>query len=435
MGDFINIQLPDGTTKGTYVFNYEFDYNGGYMGMLETPTITRTQETYPTTSVSDQIKTMGVNVDRANKEIDILVQDVDDVTAELSLKVDKDDNDQVVSMLNASANVITLNSNRLIINSSYFTLNAQGYMTATGGTIGGFTLGANTFSANLTCPYTYTQADATRVQDIVWGNITPTSEDFEKYDIDRNDVINLFDLREIVKYINGTLDFSGQFVLDTTNSLQAIQIQNENNEIVGNMGVFGSYFERLTGDYAYIREYLNLVSDDTGSYGITLGKQTYSDNGIEYNTNELRLVDTDGNGGQIVLSSHEPMISLIDSNALEKVYINGETGEIRLDLTINDVGIWKKVNMPGYTLYFINSSITSQSYNANATGAHFIGLPVTFDSTKMVFSGCGSGIDINIRVDCDISTENQNARINWHNASSSAVTTSIRYYLSLMVFP
>ena len=63
-----------------------------------------------------------------------------EVNASLSLKVGKNDNDQIVSMINASADTITLNSNRLVINSTNFKLNSSGNITATGGTIGGWTL-------------------------------------------------------------------------------------------------------------------------------------------------------------------------------------------------------------------------------------------------------------------------------------------------------
>lgn len=61
------------------------------------------------------------------------------VMAELDLKVGKDENDQIVSMLNASANVITINSNRLIINSDNFSLTADGTITAKKGVLGGGT--------------------------------------------------------------------------------------------------------------------------------------------------------------------------------------------------------------------------------------------------------------------------------------------------------
>ena len=42
--------------------------------------------------------------------------------------------------ISISAGALTFNSNTIIINSSYFTLDSSGYVTATGGTIGGWTL-------------------------------------------------------------------------------------------------------------------------------------------------------------------------------------------------------------------------------------------------------------------------------------------------------
>ena len=53
------------------------------------------------------------------------------ISSSLSLYVKKTDNSQIISMINASANVITLNSNRLIINSDKFTLTADGSVEAT----------------------------------------------------------------------------------------------------------------------------------------------------------------------------------------------------------------------------------------------------------------------------------------------------------------
>ena len=52
-----------------------------------------------------------------------------ELSASLSLKIGKDDNDQIVSMINASSDVITLNSNRLIIDSSNFKLSKNGRVT------------------------------------------------------------------------------------------------------------------------------------------------------------------------------------------------------------------------------------------------------------------------------------------------------------------
>lgn len=67
-----------------------------------------------------------------------------ELSAQVQLKVNRAD---LSSEISASAGTITLNSNRLVINSTYFELTADGHITSTGGTIGGFTIGS-TFLRN-----------------------------------------------------------------------------------------------------------------------------------------------------------------------------------------------------------------------------------------------------------------------------------------------
>lgn len=81
----------------------------------------------------NQLRGSTVKVKTDLEGLSVTVEDLaDDVSAELELKVSKDDNDQVVSMINASADVITLNSNRLVVNSDNFKLTKEGDVTATG---------------------------------------------------------------------------------------------------------------------------------------------------------------------------------------------------------------------------------------------------------------------------------------------------------------
>ncbi|MDD3186322.1 MAG: hypothetical protein PHT76_13585, partial [Anaerostipes sp.] len=69
-----------------------------------------------------------------------LGNEVENIEAMLELKINSAD---LVSELNASADVITFNSNRLVINSDNFKLTSSGDITATSGTIGGFTVTAD----------------------------------------------------------------------------------------------------------------------------------------------------------------------------------------------------------------------------------------------------------------------------------------------------
>lgn len=81
----------------------------------------------------NQLRGSTVKVKTDLEGLSVTVEDLaDDVSAELELKVSKDDNDQVVSMINASADVITLNSNRLVVNSDNFKLDDEGKVTVSG---------------------------------------------------------------------------------------------------------------------------------------------------------------------------------------------------------------------------------------------------------------------------------------------------------------
>ena len=77
------------------------------------------------------------NANSITAEVTNRTNAVNGVSAQVQLKVDKSDNNQVVSMINASANRITLNSNRLVVNSDNFKVSADGTMQATNGKFSG----------------------------------------------------------------------------------------------------------------------------------------------------------------------------------------------------------------------------------------------------------------------------------------------------------
>lgn len=92
-------------------------------------------------NINGDINTITARADSFSVDLSNLESNTN---ASLALKVSKTDNDQVVSMLNASADVITLNSNRLVVNSTNFTLDCSGNVSmsgkvkATSGNIGPF---------------------------------------------------------------------------------------------------------------------------------------------------------------------------------------------------------------------------------------------------------------------------------------------------------
>lgn len=77
-------------------------------------------------TINQTAQSITLDVDR---KIDLVDEDIDTINGKLELKIDKDDDGQIVSMLNASADRVYLNSNRLVVNSSQFQLDANGNAT------------------------------------------------------------------------------------------------------------------------------------------------------------------------------------------------------------------------------------------------------------------------------------------------------------------
>ena len=99
---------------------------------------------YPTTTQTEALISQSAESIELSVTQNVM-QDVEDTAqeaarAELTMYVQKDDNDQVVSMLNASADEITISGDRISIDSENFTLTTDGEIKAKAGTVGGFTI-------------------------------------------------------------------------------------------------------------------------------------------------------------------------------------------------------------------------------------------------------------------------------------------------------
>ena len=106
------------------------------------------------------------NADSISAEVTRATNKEGQLSASIDLKIDKSDNGQIISMINASADRISLTAGRLVITSGNFKLDASGNVTCTngkfsgtisgttitGGTISGTTITGTTISSsNLQC--------------------------------------------------------------------------------------------------------------------------------------------------------------------------------------------------------------------------------------------------------------------------------------------
>ena len=163
-------------------------------------------------------------------------------------------NMQYINVLNLLADTIsggTLNlSNGIDINSSKFTVNSNGEINSTGGTIGGYKIGQDQLYAETFSPYDFDNSDLTKVRNYINGSGTLTPEEIEKYDLNGDGVVNAQDLlimRWYIEYGITTTD-SAKIIMQTGNNLRdnAYLIQDGNLNNVLSLGFDGIKYNGMT---------------------------------------------------------------------------------------------------------------------------------------------------------------------------------------------
>lgn len=131
--------------------------------------------------VDGKLSEITVDLEGITSRVQSTENGLSTVSGQLSLKVGRSENNQIVSMLNASANEINISGNRFVLDSDNFKVAADGTITATNGTFnGGITggtiqigdnfkvaadgsatmTGANMTNAHLISRSTYSQLDS-----------------------------------------------------------------------------------------------------------------------------------------------------------------------------------------------------------------------------------------------------------------------------------
>ncbi len=128
---------------------------------------------------------------------------------------------------------INLTSDNITISSTNFSVNKNGNITAKGGTIGGFTLGATTFSTTINGIYSYNYYDAMNAMATDLGYIGKTSITSALYDVNGDGQVDVFDAQDMIEIANGTQSnnkkISGTFQINSSNPKNFIVIKNGNN--------------------------------------------------------------------------------------------------------------------------------------------------------------------------------------------------------------
>ena len=172
--------------------------------------------------------------------------------AEINLEVSKKvDENEVVSVINQSAEKIYIQSNRIEIQSDNFTLTDDGEITATAGDIAGFEIdGTDGFVYKIYAPYDYTNDDLLRIQRILMGEITPTEEDYTKYDLNNSGTIDSVDYIRVFYYFR-------EGITTTNYGKFEISLPKENKLMSARTGYIDAYDQLVSGF-----NYNNLISEN-----------------------------------------------------------------------------------------------------------------------------------------------------------------------------
>jgi hypothetical protein len=129
--------------------------------------------------------------------------------------------------------------------------NFSGTINASNGVIGGFTLGTNKFSANISTTYNFTLDDANKVMAYVKGEEALTDEELELYDVNGDGVVDRLDLLAITRmyyeYISNVV--TGTLEINSLEAQRTLVLRDENRKIKTSIGLNGTVTPNLSCEH------------------------------------------------------------------------------------------------------------------------------------------------------------------------------------------
>lgn len=215
------------------------------------------------------------------KEFMTLPQDILNKTSSmLETKVGKDENDTIISMINAAAEIIKLTSNRFSVKSDNLEITEEGKVKCKDLVITG---GKMDVSTDVTIyQEDYTEEDVETLRQILLGRIIPTDEQIDKYDLDGDGFLTLIDIAQMTGLIKGVgvtdgkKTYTNDLKIDPSSRSAIIQTKGVR---VGRKGLSA---KTIGTNDLYINNGIHVKSDANdsesadGGYLETLGDGTYT---------------------------------------------------------------------------------------------------------------------------------------------------------------
>ncbi len=259
----INLSAGD---YNVYLLGYDEAYlfvklmaSNAYTNNFATKVELRSSITLTNESIKSEVSRIEKNFNNEVSNLNsTITQTAESINSEVLKKVG---NNEIISKINQSAEKILINADKIslegkeinltsdntTIESDNFKVTKDGLITALGGTIGGWHITDHSLWCEIVPPNDYTQSDLERIQQICENKITPTSNDYEKYDFNKDGKIGIDDMlvcRKLI-YYNLKKSSPGKLILDTSNCFMPIRIVNSDNNLLSAFGVNGIYTKEL----------------------------------------------------------------------------------------------------------------------------------------------------------------------------------------------
>ena len=190
-----------------------------------------------------------------------------ELRAGLELKVDTE---KLISEINASADIIRLIGQRLIIEMDNFKLDEKGVMEAIAGIIAGFNINENGFYKEYDGKYSFSLDDINLLLLVLNTNILISSGLTNLYNINQQGTssqsLNILDVVLMMNIINGesenNTNIKSRIVIDCNEPNKFISITNNYNIEESKLGIFSMFYYYIRSNIILCGEYTNPEQDN-----------------------------------------------------------------------------------------------------------------------------------------------------------------------------
>jgi len=187
---------------------------------------------------------MNAKFDLQQEKIDLELSkkvNGDEIIASINMSTEKFEDGSTLQIkadkIDLKGKKINLTSDEIVIESENFSVTKEGKITSTSGEIGGYTIGEKKLYANIKDKYTYTTNDCNRIISILSEEITPTEEDYEKLDLNKDGEINLTDYVRARRKRDGVESTQGTITINTEDANNIIVFEGNTNNIHTSIGM------------------------------------------------------------------------------------------------------------------------------------------------------------------------------------------------------